>query len=441
MFHSSMDKVVASENMSRARQKLMGEFLSSTTRGFLLLVTVLLSPVLYTMFGASSGAAGVFVVAGIYLFILVLRNAAAPMKISISTVLIMFGLFLVVITQGATSFFINNEFEFPRFGQSLLLLFITILGALSFAYLSSNVTGNQADVALRMVFCALLVCGLIGISGYTPLSTEVFWKAVFIFPEPSHYALSFLPFLLYISAISKPMMKICALSSGLLLGVFLESFTLILGVLVVAALVVPRKHFIFVTVCIVALVSALDSDTLLSTVGVDYYLMRVDFSEENQHLSVMAFKQGWEKAYSDLEQSTGLGVGFQQFGIVGDDVGLAEDIAKLNEGAELNRFDGGTVGSKFIGEFGILGVTVLLAYLVRFASSARFLRDVATGRITSFDARHIFFLSCFTMFFVDLFVRGTGYFSPSSFLFASSLAWMAVHRAERALTSSSFIPE
>src|SRR5262245_39289706 len=138
MLLESMHNVVIGQKVCRVQQESIGDFLSSTTGGFLLLATVLLSPILYTMFGASSDAAGVLVAAWIYLSVLIARSAVVPLKMSISSVLIVLGLFLVVVAQGATSFLINHEFHFSRFGQSLLVLLITILGAVAFAYLSST---------------------------------------------------------------------------------------------------------------------------------------------------------------------------------------------------------------------------------------------------------------------------------------------------------------
>lgn len=426
--------------MKQLKHEFPTDLLLPTAIALFLIATVLPSPVLYTAFGASSGAAGVFAVSTMYCLVLTLHSAATPLKFSITAALIVLGLLLVISTQGLTSFFMNHGFDITRFGQSLLLLFITILGALSVAYLSRTLESKHVDLALKIVFFGLLLCGTLGVLSFSPLSTDVFWKAVFFFPEPSHYALCLLPFLLYTCVISKPLIKLCALSSGLLIGVFLQSLTLLVGIILVAVVIVPKKTLLFVTTCIVAAFSAIDPESLPSAIDLDYFLARLDPSEENHHLSVMAFKQGWEMAYLDLEQSFGLGVGFQQFGIVGDDIGTLQDIAKLNEGAELNRYDGGTVGSKFIGEFGIVGASVLLVYLMRFASIARFLRSVATGRIAYLNTAGIFFLSCFTTFFIDLFVRGTGYFSLSSFLFASSIAWMAIDRDHRSRNSSIVIP-
>lgn len=223
-------------------------------------------------------------------------------------------------------------------------------------------------------------------------------------------------------------MQLLFISTSLLLGWFLESLTLLVGGCLIAAMVVPWRQLAFMVTLMIPIAVTVDPEALFSVENLEYYVVRIDLSEENQHLSALAFKQGWEMAYLSLEKSFGLGVGFQQFGIVGGEAGINEAIAKLNEGEGLNRLDGGTVGAKFLGEFGILGVITLSVYLIKFLSVARVIRSIAAGRVKSFDAQHIFFLSCFTTFTIDLFVRGTGYFSPSGFLFVSSLADMGLRR-------------
>jgi hypothetical protein len=97
----------------------------------------------------------------------------------------------------------------------------------------------------------------------------------------------------------------------------------------------------------------------------------------------------------------------------------------------MNLFDGSFVASKFISEFGILAVMVLVAYLVYFAKSFRWLHEVSMNGGETVDCRKVFFLACFVMFFIDLFLRGTGYFSSSGFLFIASLVWIGLPPVSR----------
>lgn len=154
-------------------------------------------------------------------------------------------------------------------------------------------------------------------------------------------------------------------------------------------------------------------------------------------MSTLVYLSGWERAYLNFNDTFGLGVGFQQFGIVGSPGEMMESLGAL--GAEnLNLLDGGAVAPKFIGEFGLLGVAMLLVYLVYFAKSARWLRKVSMGEVALQARPRVFFLSCFVMYCIDLFVRGTGYFSSSGFLFVASLIWLFY--SSRLMTSVSRYP-
>ena len=139
---------------------------------------------------------------------------------------------------------------------------------------------------------------------------------------------------------------------------------------------------------------------------------------------------GWERAYLNLKDSYGIGVGFQQLGFVGSEGELLEVLGELDM-ENLNLLDGSFVASKFISEFGILAVVALLVYLVYFARNVRWLHEVSMNGGETVDCRKVFFLACFVMFFIDLFLRGTGYFSSSGFLFIASLVWIGLPPVSR----------
>lgn len=211
-------------------------------------------------------------------------------------------------------------------------------------------------------------------------------------------------------------MKLLLVLFSCAVALLLENLTLVVGCTFVAVLVIPMRQWLF-------LMSIASIIILFTTTNIDYYSLRVDPSSDNQNLSTLVYLSGWERSYLNFEETFGLGVGFQQFGIIGSRGEIMQSIGEL--GAEdLNLLDGGAVAPKFIGEFGLLGVVMLFAYLVYFAKSAKWLREVSLGGIPAPACRRVFFLSCFVIYCIDLFVRGTGYFSSSGFLFISSLMWI-----------------
>ena len=276
----------------------------------------------------------------------------------------------------------------------------------------------QTNFAVRLVFYVLLLSSIAAILNFRPFSSGQS-KPVFFFSEPSHFALDFLPFLLYMTVTSSPKMKLLLLLLGYAIALLLENMTLIIGVTLIVGLAIPsRRAVLFFALIAVILI-------LLPAASLEYYSSRVDISSGNQNLSTLVYLSGWERAYLNFEATFGLGVGFQQFGIIGSSGEVIESLGTLGMGS-LNLLDGGAVAPKFIGEFGLLAVLMLLAYLGYFVKSAKWLREVSMGEVAPLAYLKVFFLSCFVMYSIDLFVRGTGYFSSPGFLFISSLMWMTL---------------
>jgi len=333
------------------------------------------------------------------------------------------GFLLGVFLHGLLCLLMNRAFDFHRFVSSFVYLICFLLGAFSFALLVRRLKSDEVAGAIRFVFYLLLLTGIIGIFGYSPwFATE---KPVFFFSEPSHFALIFLPFLLYVMVISRRSIRLLLLMATCLLGALLQNLTLFVGALVVAFLVFGVRRLVMFA-AVAAVLLALSNPT-----GMRYYLARLDLSPDSTNLSVLVYLNGWERAYLNLRESAGLGIGFNQLGFAGTSGEVAERLTKY-AGRELNKLDGGFVAAKLISELGLAGIALLGIYLFCFVLGALRLRRLTARPYGERDCREIFFLACFLMFVVDLFVRGTGYFSSASFLLAASVIWMTFERYRRA---------
>ncbi len=395
----------------------MRKAFSSIAIGLILLSTVVLPPFGILTFGTSSMAAGVLLVSGLHIFLFVaLCVIPRQSQRQSSSVLLIAAVLVAVMTHGAIGFMINDDFDFARFLQSYLFLIFFLLGAFFFALLAQRVPNFQADFAAKLVFYALVLSSLVEILHLSPFSPGGIGPHVFLYSETSHFALSFLPFLLYMTVTASPRMKLPLVLLGYAIALILQNLTFVVGVALVAVLVNSLKRFLLL-VPIAAL------PFLFTNINLDYYSSRFDLSIDSNNLSTLVFLSGLERAYLNFKDTLGLGVGFQQFGIIGSRGEAMEFVAKL-VGTDSNLLDGGMVAPKFIGELGFLGVTMLLAYLVYFAKSARWLHEFSMSEVAPRDCRRIFFLSCFVMYCIDLFIRGTGYFSSSGFLFIASLMWI-----------------
>ena len=153
-----------------------------------------------------------------------------------------------------------------------------------------------------------------------------------------------------------------------------------------------------------------------------YVADRVSLTSSN--LSVLVFKSGWERAYLNFIDNFGFGIGFQQLGFVGRDGEVMSNIMNVVAGKKTCLLDGATVAAKLVSEFGTMAIVVLGLYSIYAIRYAVNLRELSLNRNKMIDSRYVFFLACFLMFCIDLFVRGTGYFSSSAFLFIASLMWI-----------------
>lgn len=150
-----------------------------------------------------------------------------------------------------------------------------------------------------------------------------------------------------------------------------------------------------------------------------YYFDRLNISIQSNNLSVLVWVSGWERAFIYIIDSYGVGLGFQRLGYVGK-LGVAlERIGIILGGSYINMNDGASVAPKLIAETGVIGITLIITYLKYFI---KILQSFIKERIT--NVKSIFFCSVYIMFFVQLFVRGVGYFSPSTYFFLASIYWL-----------------
>lgn len=389
--------------------------LSILIKGVLLL-TVVGPSLAMGLFGASSMAAGSLAVSLLYACIFIALGFSSRQYAGLVgfLIIVFFGSGIIYL-NGVYSFYENSEFDLVRFWQSNLLSIIYFFGAYCLVILSHKLSADQCEGAIKFVFWVLILSAIAGLVRFSPFFPEEAFKSVLFYGEPSHFALDFLPFFLYVVVRSPLPIRMLVLVGTLPLCLLLENLTLLVGFVLI----------IFTTVRLRLLLLLLGPLTTLALllVNSEYYVERLDFSGSSTNLSTLVYIQGLERAYLNLLETNGLGVGFQQFGIVGSTGDIQEDIKALI-GSEANMLDGGSVAQKFIGEFGILGILFMLLYFGYFVRNAKWLLKESAGIGVSADPRDIFFRSCFVMYSIDLLIRGVGYFSSSGFLFVASLCWL-----------------
>ena len=220
-----------------------------------------------------------------------------------------------------------------------------------------------------------------------------------IFVEPSHFAINVAPFLLFF-AILRLKYYLIFLLYFLLWGLFVENLTIMVVILLISLLSFKQRYFFFILICILSVITLFD---------MTYFMSRLDISTDSKNLSVLVFLNGWYKLHESLISTYGLGVGFQQLGyfpLVENSI-ISNALGSMNM-SHLNKYDAGILAPKFISEFGYAGIMIVLFWL-------RYTVKIFAVIKKKIKLSHVFLASCAICLFLELFVRGIGYYSLALF--------------------------
>ena len=329
-------------------------------------------------------------------------------KIILVNLVLLLGIFCFYLIS--TIFYIGTD-DGRFIGSVMLLLTTSFMSAVFVATLDTLKSDAFHKIILIGSHFLIFLGYLIVVLNVTSIRSS---RNMFIFNEPSHYAICLVPFLFYAAYTSKRERNVILyILSGVGFALILKSLTLLVGCLMIIFLCYGQRLLKLFFLITVAAAMAIFLD-------LDYFSQRLNMSTDNNNLSTLVFLSGWERAYLSFTETYGFGLGFNQLGIVGPQGELQPLIQTLTDGvSRLNVRDGGSTGSKLIAETGLLGLVLLMFY---FFSSINILKQLIKRRLKSF--KDIFFCGVFLIFSIELFVRGMGYFSILSFLFLSSIYWI-----------------
>lgn len=312
-----------------------------------------------------------------------------------------------------------NVLSLGRAGSSLLGLVSLAAGAY-FVYAtilrSSDAALQAAAGYIRLTFLAMAMLSLAGIQppgAGELISSE---KSVFPFSEPSHFAITFMPFLVHGAVVNTGWRQLAWIAVGLALGYILQNFTLVIGTALAAALSLPVSRLMVAGGALIAAIGVLD---------IEYFTARLDFSFESQNMSSLVYRQGWELAADALSRTDGWGIGFQQLGFVPFNSPTADMVYRLLFN-DANIKDGGFLVAKLVAEMGAFGIAVVAAYLVLLIRIGWRLRT-RIFRSRTIPPKILFGYAVVCGFVVEMFVRGLGYFTGSVVLMLSAalIVWTA----------------
>jgi len=306
-----------------------------------------------------------------------------------------------------TSIYFQKEYDIVRTIISYFLLIIFIVGAYYFAEHIPTIDKKYFDVFFKRLFYFYIIIIILSFIA-KPFWGKVYGKPIFPYSEPSHLALFFAPVLCYNILVSNSKMRAFLIILGLIISMLIKNLTLLVSVVVIA---------IFIYKVYVLPILAIGSLMLYYFSDLEYFLSRVDFKNSQSNLSTLVYIKGLELIAESWKKTSGLGVGFQQLGIVEITTDARDYLIKLF-GEDLNAKDGGFLASKIISEFGIIGAVFVGVYIFYFIRNWFKLKKDSFKNISAADA---IYYSCWITFFTELLVRGMGYFTPSVFLFLVSV--------------------
>lgn len=389
-----------------------------------LLATIILLPTLVFYLGWSSSLTLGSALAAV--IVLLLAATRAPTTIGGHTFTPeAFTLFVVLAVMlhmlGAS---VANPVDLGRASASLLPLVVILLGGVAFGRflaVSRESAVHGAAWGCFLLLCALATLPLLGIEPSVALTPGTYDKPVFPFTEPSHMALTFVPLLMYCCASSTGVHRWGALLLGAMVAGALQNLTMVVGWVLVFLICVRGFALPVVAIAIALMISQLD---------LSYYLNRLDFSGEVQNLSNAVYLQGWQLIDESLTNSGNWGLGFQQLGVQGSETPASQLIYTLTGGNYSNLLDGGFTFAKVVSEFGWLGQILMALYLVQAWKAVRWLRTSANGSNTE-SGGLLFANSVIASYLIELFVRGTGYFTGTAILLIGSLWLITGQRTEQ----------
>lgn len=313
----------------------------------------------------------------------------------------------IILVLQVLSISLVDDIDLFRAILSLLILIIFFIGAASLARLLLASTDSQINLFLRRLVILLLLVGFFGGLGVLqPLSMNYF-KSVFPYAEPSLYALALIPVLAAASSVSKIRTRYFYIGFSFVILLLLKNLTLAVGIVLVAFLVLPLYHFLLGLILLLPALVFMD---------ISYYTERLQFFEgTSKNLSALVYLQGWQVIFDSFIKSYGFGVGYQQAGINTSEV-EASHLIQAIAGNNLNLKDGGFVFSKLVSELGFISLLFLFPYVSNVIYSLKIIR--LNRRFRLLNKRPLLLLaSCSVLCYsIELFVRGSGYFTPASFL-------------------------
>jgi hypothetical protein len=283
---------------------------------------------------------------------------------------------------------------------------------------------------VNITSASFILIGWVGVFfKFKALGYNQFPDAIFPFSEPAHFARIAGPIYFIAFFLATHKFKFIILVNALIQSILMQSLSLLFYSAMIFIIIIQLKKFRY-TVIIALLLGAFFAFLFFNPVYLSYFESRLTLSRDSGNLTSLVMLQGAVAAKNSLIDSGGLGLGFQMLGTE-DPNEISEIINRiLSKGGELNRADGGFIAAKLIAELGLAGVVLAILTLVQIVWSGIWLRHYWKMYLKfkdNVDAHYkklVIAHSFVTTFFIEMFLRGGGYFSLTVILFLVSVFYI-----------------
>jgi hypothetical protein len=358
----------------------------------------------------------------------------SPIKISVFVACVI--VFLIIICSGIINFILYNETK-PIYSAVWI---VCLIWSVSFYGVYVRCSFLDAKKSLMLIIILLLGLGWFGyFSDFRFENYTRFRGSVFPFQEASHYALALGLLSAAYSFVGNRLLVIFITINLVLLSLLLPSLTLMIFVSFSFLGLVSHFSKIFYTSIFVLSISYISELIHLLSNYSNHFSGRLDFVT-TKNLSTLSYLQGWTLAYDNFLNTTGLGLGFQMLGGVTTELNeYSYTIVSIKGDSSFSNInDGSFIAAKLIAEFGVFGLTVILFYLIylfrwiilcnRFVLQHKNTINIsAKNELGKKILAHSLIFSCF----VEMFVRGSGYFSPTLLLCIAMLIYTIYEKDKR----------
>jgi glycosyltransferase involved in cell wall biosynthesis len=341
----------------------------------------------------------------IFIILMINKNEKLKQKYSLRLEPFLISLFVYIFAISIISFINHSNFDFLRFIISYILIIIYMISSFYVAVTIYNIDDTKIYNYVKVLYFILLLDGIISSINYHFTTSKV----MVLFAEPSHFALILLPITLFIYI--KKDNNFLILIPPLIISLAIQNLTLLVGIFLF--FICQKRNNFLLKIVILGTIVIL----LINFYDFSYFIKRLDFSSV-KNMSTLVFLSGWENAILNFKDTHGLGIGFNQLGLIGEQGYYRSILVNDNHGT-VNLYDGGTTGSKLISEIGIVGVFLLLIYLY---SLFKFYKIILNKIIL--NNKDILIFSFFFSAFFEFFLRGIGYFTLGMFLFLVSCIYL-----------------